>query len=227
MRGPSKRATTVAVTRDTQVADPEELRAALEIERMALVGQSFAALVAIHSTAAHPARVAALLLLEPAPGSSGSIPQFSQRIQARLADTEKAELAALVQSEAFRLQEPKVSRGFMTVRFGACYFDRSAMSRHDLGCFTADSVRKVFVSSQGFSPYLAASDVHALLAGIACPTLIVRVDYDPIPLASAERLHQGIVRSHLVVFPSCGHFAHIEAEAAYFEVIGEFPAALH
>ena len=113
-----------AMTMDTEVADLEALRAELGIERMALAGQSFGALVAITYTAAHPERVAALLLLEPAPGGSEYIPQFSQSIEARLSDAENAELAAIVQSEAFQRRDPVAFRRFMTLRFGAYYFDR-------------------------------------------------------------------------------------------------------
>ena len=223
--GSSGDANPAAMTMDSQIADLEALRAALGLERMVLAGQSFGALVAVHYTAAHPDRVSALLLLEPAPGSSEYIPLFSQAIQARLSDAEKAELATLAQSEAFRSREPEAFRRFMTLRFGAYYFDRAAMARHDLSYFTAESVRKFFVSSQAFAPYLTSFDVHPLLAGIACPTLIVRGDHDPIPAASAERLQQGIAGARLAVFPRCGHFAHIEAEEPYFKAIREFLAA--
>ena len=214
-----------AMTMDTQVADLEVLRAALGIERMALAGQSFGALVAITYTAAHPERVAALLLLEPAPGASEYIPQFSQTIQTRLSDAEKAEIAALAQSEAFQRRNPAAFCRFMTLRFGAYYFDRSAMARHNLAYLDTETVRKFFVASQAFAPYMTSFDVHPLLARFACPTLIVRGDHDPIPAASAERLQQGIAGSRLIVLPKCGHFAHIEAEEPYFAAIEEFLAA--
>ena len=99
------------------------------------------------------------------------------------------------------------------------------MARHNLAYFDTGTVRKFFVSSQAFAPYLTSFDVHPLLARIACPTLIVRGDHDPIPAASAERLQQGIAGSRLIVFPDCGHFAHIEAEGPYFAAIREFLAA--
>lgn len=214
-----------AITMDAEVADLEALRAALGIERMALAGQSFGALVAINYVAAHPDRVAALLLLEPAPGSAEYLGAFQKTLSERLSDTEKAELATLTQSEAFARREPDAFRRFMTLRFGAYYFDRSAMARHNLAYLDAERVRKFFVSSQAFAPYMTSFDVHPLLAKIGCPTLIVRGDHDPIPLASTERLQQGIVGSRLIVFPRCGHFAHIEAEEPYFAAIREFLAA--
>ena len=213
------------MTMDTQVADLDALRAELGIERMVLAGQSFGALVAITYTAAHPERVSALLLLEPAPGASEYIPQFSPTIQTRLSDAENAEIAALARSEAFQRRDPVAFRRFMTLRFGAYYFGRKAMARHNLAYFDTETVRKFFVSSQAFAPYMTSFDVHPLLARIACPTLIVRGDHDPIPAASAARLHEGIVGARLIVFPECGHFAHIEAEEPYFAAIEEFLAA--
>lgn len=211
-----------ALTMDNLVADLEGLRQALKFERMAVIGQSFGALVAIRYAAEHPDRVTSLLLLEPAPGSSEYLGEVQKRIQERLSDAEKKELQALVSSEAFGRRSPEAFARFMTIRFGAYYKDRSMMARHHLGISTTDAVRKFFVSQAALGPFMMSFDVHPLLARIACPTLILHGDHDPIPTEACQRLHDGIAGSRLVVFPDCGHFAHIEAEAAYFEAIREF-----
>jgi len=214
------------LTMESLVADLEGLRAALGFERMTLIGQSFGALVAINYAAAHPDRVVGLLLLEPAPGSSEYLAEFQQRIASRLGDADKAELAALVQSEPFRRRDVAAFRRFMELRLATYYFDRSRFSPNHLASFDAERVRKFFVSSTAFGPYLTDFDVHPLLAKIACPTLVLHGDSDPVPTVACERLRDGIAGARLVVFPDCGHFAHVEAEAPYFEVVSEFLAEL-
>lgn len=213
-----------AITVENLVADLEGLRQALDFDRMALIGQSFGALVAIRYAAEHPDRVTSLLLLEPAPGSSEYLPEVQKRIQERLSDEEKKELQALVASEPFKSRSPEAFARFMTIRFGAYYKDRAQMAHHHLGISTTDAVQKFFVSQAALGPFLMSFDVHPLLAKISCPTLILHGDYDPIPTEACERLHKGIAGSKLVVFPDCGHFAHIEARDAYFKAVRDFLA---
>jgi pimeloyl-ACP methyl ester carboxylesterase len=67
-------------------------------------------------------------------------------------------------------------------------------------------------------------DVHPLLARISCPTPILHGDHDPVPTEACGRLREGIAGSRLVVFPDCGHFAHIEAREAYFKRVRDFLA---
>ncbi|MEW6336063.1 MAG: alpha/beta fold hydrolase [Acidobacteriota bacterium] len=214
-----------AITMDNLVADLEGLRLALRFERMAVIGQSFGALVAIRYAAQHPDRVTSLLLLEPAPGSSEYLGEVQKRILERLSDDDKKELQALVASEPFTSRNPEAFARFMTIRFGAYYKDRAKMTQHHLGVSTIEAVRKFFVSQAALGPYMMSFDIHPLLAKVSCPTLILHGDYDPVPTEACERLHRGIAGSRLVVFPDCGHFAHIEAREAYFKAVREFLAS--
>nr|NIP87753.1 proline iminopeptidase [Gammaproteobacteria bacterium] len=60
------------------------------------------------------------------------------------------------------------------------------------------------------------------LADISIPTLITVGRYDEITPACAKTMHQRIAGSQLVVFEQSSHTAHIEEEARYREVVGDF-----
>jgi proline-specific peptidase len=69
---------------------------------------------------------------------------------------------------------------------------------------------------------LASWDRTADLGRVDVPTLITVGRYDQIPLACAETLHAGIPGSHLVVFEQSGHVAHLEEPEAYVAAVRDF-----
>jgi proline iminopeptidase len=70
--------------------------------------------------------------------------------------------------------------------------------------------------------YLADYDIHDQLDAIDCPTLIIHGDFDPIPLESAQRIHQRIAGSTLVVMERCGHFPFVENRDGFMELVDGF-----
>jgi hypothetical protein len=67
-------------------------------------------------------RVKALLLLEPAPGSSAALPAFVQRIRDRLSVEDREALAALDGNPASR-SDPELYKRATNTRFKADYCD--------------------------------------------------------------------------------------------------------
>src|SRR5215207_5723096 len=57
------------------------------------------------------------------------------------------------------------------------------------------------------------------LGEIKVPTLITVGEFDEVHPSCAETMHRGIRDSELVVFPGCGHLAHLEALEQYRDVL--------
>jgi pimeloyl-ACP methyl ester carboxylesterase len=72
-----------------------------------------------------------------------------------------------------------------------------------------------------------AFDVMDRLDRLTVPTLVVGSDEDRMtPIKYARFLAQRIPGAQLVVFPECGHYPHVEAEAAFNQTLAEFLASV-
>ena len=65
-------------------------------------------------------------------------------------------------------------------------------------------------------------DVRHRLGEIHVPTLITSGRYDEATPLIAETVRQGIPESQWVLFEESSHMAHVEEEARYMQVLGEF-----
>jgi proline iminopeptidase len=84
------------------------------------------------------------------------------------------------------------------------------------------------ISSYAFSSQFAAdkavpTDHTKSLTTITAKTLIMSGRYDFIcPVSLAERLHEGIPNSSLVIFEQSGHFPWLEEQSAFFAALEHF-----
>jgi 3-oxoadipate enol-lactonase/4-carboxymuconolactone decarboxylase len=68
-------------------------------------------------------------------------------------------------------------------------------------------------------------DRTAELGAIACPTLVVCGDQDPIsPPAEMKRISEGIRGARYVELPGAGHLAHLEAPEPFTSAVTTFLA---
>jgi proline iminopeptidase len=209
------------VTMDDLVEELEGVRKEFHLENINLAGQSWGAVIAIHYAAKYPEHVKKLLLLEPAPGSSEYLPAFQKTIVERLGPSEKEELAALGSNPALRT-DPGLFQKWMNLRFKAYYFDAGKQEMDKMAYFDGARVQKMFASSAMFGSYLSGFDLYGKMKEIACPTLIIHGDHDPIPAAAVERMEQAFQNADLVIVKNCGHFVHVERPEEYFAAIRSF-----
>jgi pimeloyl-ACP methyl ester carboxylesterase len=74
-----------------------------------------------------------------------------------------------------------------------------------------------------FAGFATPQFEDAKLGSIRAPTLIVWGREDElIPLASGEKLRDGITGAKLVVFDHCGHIPHVEKPAEFTRAVLEF-----
>lgn len=205
------------------VEELEGVRQAFALGAVDLAGQSWGAVIAVHYAAKYPQHVKKLLLLEPAPGSSEYLPAFQKTILERLTPEERARLAGYGKDPGLT-SDPVLCQEWMNLRFKAYYFNPGKQDLEKLAYFDGPRVKKFFASSAMFGPVLMDFDLYGMMKEIACPTLILHGDHDPIPTAAVERMAQALKNAELRIVSSSGHFVHVEKPEEYFPAIERFLA---
>jgi pimeloyl-ACP methyl ester carboxylesterase len=181
----------------------------LGIARASLVGHSIGGRIAWSFAAAHPDRLAKLVLIAPdgfaSPGSGyGEAPEVPA-------------MATLM-----RYVLPKaVLRASLAPAYGnpAALADETVDRYYDL--MLAPGVRDALIARMRQT---VREDPRPRLRTIAVPVLLVWGDRDGmIPVANAEDYHRELPDSRLVTFPGLGHVPHEEAPA---ETVGSVKAFL-
>jgi pimeloyl-ACP methyl ester carboxylesterase len=206
------------------VADVEELRLHLGLERFELLGHSHGGVVAMAYTAAHPDRVERLVLastlaafdpaavgaMEEAIAARSGEPWFADAFEALTAEQEGRfgspdELAALVVREL----------PFYFAHYGEAEQAWVVGMGEELPC--ADALRHF--NEEVFATF----DLRDRLGAITAPTLVVTGDADFItgPLLARE-IASRIPGAELVLLPGSGHFLFIERPAVFHDLVAGF-----
>jgi len=201
-------------TMDAQVADLEAIRKALALDHVAVLGDSYGGMIAMAYAAAHPERVARLILSDSAAPSWKSmvhlLPQvFPDREEQGEAESKK--LAA----------DPEAAA-------------RAGLVNHMRQMFYSIEMRDVYLAHMGdlgFEPAVGAAvqkatenlDLTSKLADFKFPTLVLtgRYDMNVAPL-TAWRMAHAIPGAQLVFFEKSGHLPAYEEAEKYHKVLEDF-----
>jgi proline iminopeptidase len=199
---------------DAQVADLEAVRQTLNLDKVALVGDSYGGLVAMAYAAAHPEHVAKLVLSD-SPGPSWKsivhlLPQVFPDVQ-----------------EEGRKEEQKLGESTDAAA-------RASLRNHFRMIFYSPEKRDAYMSRMGdlgFEPAVGEAvskatadlDLSSKLAGFNFPTLIMsgRYDMNVAPL-TAWQLMQAIPGAKGVFFEHSGHLPSYEEPDRYVAVLEAF-----
>jgi len=202
-------------------ADIERLRDHLGLGRIHLLGHSWGGLLALNYAIKYPQALGSIILVDSAaPNPKLSIQTMLNR-QKQMAAV--PELAAVVQSDAFRAGDPEAVETYFKLMDASSFFDRSLAPRLEVKFTRETAAAMLSVSSQVF-PQMAAFDAIHGLARVKAPTLIIHGTHDFIPLESARLLHEGIPGSRLAVFEDCGHYPFVEQPGRFLAAVRDFLA---
>jgi pimeloyl-ACP methyl ester carboxylesterase len=224
--GSDRPADSRAYATDDYVADLDELRAHLELERMLLLGHSHGGVVAQAYAARHPDRVDRLVLastlarfqaeqeqaMEAAVAAKAGEPWYEDATEALRAEqagewTTDEELAAIVLRE--------LPFYFRT------YGEREQAYVQGLeGEVPVGDALKLFNEE-----IFATFDLRPELGRITAPTLVLTGEDDFIcgPVCARE-IADGVDGSETVLLPECGHFVFVEQADAFADAIRAFLA---
>lgn len=206
---------------DRLVGDVEALRAHLGLDRMDLLGHSAAGNLAALCAAAHPERVAHLILLTPGLRAVG-IEQSDEQWRAALARSSGEPwypdaLAAVEKAEAGN-DTVENRRAYMPFFYGR--WDNAAQAHVDVGVSERSRpVRDGFGAAGAFNPAATREEIGRL----AAPVLVYagELDADPAPetAAAAARLFPNAT---VTVQPGAAHFPWLDDPAFFAAAITSF-----
>jgi 3-oxoadipate enol-lactonase len=196
------------VTLDDLAGDLAHLLDALGIERTGCAGLSIGGMVALRLALAQPHRVAALALLSTTAGAEDPerralYEQVNEASRGREPDRATVDFVlSLMFSGAVRAARPDV-----VARFG------------DKLMAPPDPEGTYFVTRGMF----ARGDLHAALAHVACPTLVMASAADAaIPARHADALAAAIPGARLLRFAGSGHMITVERATEVTDALDDF-----
>jgi pimeloyl-ACP methyl ester carboxylesterase len=192
------------------VEDLEGLRRGLGLERVAVLGHSAGAYLAALYAAEHPDRTDAAVLLNPGPPLAPDLMQeFGAAMTARRTPADDEARRAIEDSPGFRNREPEALERHQLNTFLPFFRDRASVDGVDLG-FTEITAANVQEAPARMVGGIGALEPMRRFAAIACPTLVVHGERDPIPVAWSRLLAATIPGAELAVIEAGSHFPMVE-----------------
>ncbi len=219
--GASSRADKAQLTRRRYAEDIEGIRAALQLDRIYLLGHSYGGAVAQLYAILHPERLTGLILEDTTPRFDEA---FGNAVQAGLARFEHEPwyadaMAAWAAEDKLDTDEEttQIARREMPSLFGE-WTRRHAEFEPLVAALRAFAAP---LRGSQFDP--EPFDVRAALRSVKVPALILVGRLDAITgLPFAEEIRAALPDARLVVLEHSGHMGHVEEPAAFAEAIRAF-----
>ncbi len=201
------------------VADLDDLRNALGLDRLTLCGYSWGGLLAVLYFLEHPARVERLALVSPAALTAEYRRQFDAEFVRRMAAPEIRRERDALRASGLRERDPAAYQRRAFELSVAGYF-RDYHDAKNLTAFrvNARTQRAVWDSLGEYDlrPRLRDHPSRFPLP----PSRIVHGTFDPVPIAGSRELAT-LLRAELIELP-VGHCPHVEATADFVTALDEF-----
>jgi pimeloyl-ACP methyl ester carboxylesterase len=206
------------------LSDLDALLDGLELEQVALAGHSLAAHMVALYAATRPARVHALVLLNPAPPFAPEHrEQFGKEMASRRTPEEAEEMQSVESSPEFEAGDVGAVERYYQLLYVPFFNDHETA----LGTqyrLTENRTRNRDTAKRLFADF----GEHALpmkLGSITCPTLIVHGERDPVPVASSSAIADAIPQGELAVVSGANHYGFLESPETVLAVVEPFLAA--
>ena len=209
-----------SITIDNFIEDIEGIRRAFDIERMNLLGHSWGGILAMHYGISHPDRLKSLILCS----TAASIQSFDDMDEAKMRNwlPEDIELIqSIAASEEFQNNDPEAIERFWRVYFRAYFVDPTLVETMNL-TFTDNTIQNSNAVAGLILNSVGAFDLHEDLGVIDAPTLVIHGDSDPMPYEYAERIHESIPGSELVIAENSGHWLFVDATEQFRSSVDDF-----
>jgi pimeloyl-ACP methyl ester carboxylesterase len=208
------------------VADLEDLRRHLKVERMRLLGHSHGGVVAAAYAAAYPERVERLVLASAlARFAAEQEEAMEAAMAARAGEPWYEDARAALEAEQAGRFEGEEELSALVLRelplYFARYGEREAAYVASLSVERPNAAALKLFNEEIFATF----DLRPELSRIAAPTLVIAGEDDFITgPACARELAEGIRDARLVLVPGCGHMIHVEAPERFRDEVLAFLA---
>jgi len=211
-------------TVDRSVAEVDQVRQALGLNRCHLLGQSWGGWLAIDYMSRRPTGIERLVLAS----TSASIPQFMAEARRLIDLMPEPYRSTIVDLGARGAYDDPLYEEAVEV-FYHLHLCRMDPWPDVLLAGEKTSTNRVFLVMNGPTEFdvigrLATWDRTADVGAIDVPTLMTVGRYDEITPACSETLRDGISDSRMVVFEHSAHLAHLEEGELFAQVVESFLA---
>ena len=209
-----------SVTIAAFVEDIEQLRQALNLGRVHLLGHSWGGLLAMHYAIDHGEHLASLMLVDPVAGSSALWQQEQKALGERIPEGRRAAVEELRKTEAFQRQEPAAVEEMLRLSFQLQFKDPSLVAK--LQMFIPDDYAERSRQFGVMVGELMDFDLHGKLAAVEVPTLVLFGSEEAGLEIGGKALDAALPNSRLVVIENSGHFPFVEAPEEFLRSIETF-----
>jgi proline iminopeptidase len=206
------------VTLQSDVDDVEKVRQHHGFDAPAVLGHSWGAVLALEYALRYPAHVSHLVLMNPAPVSTGDFAvlrkHYLERIGAQM-DRQREIMA----SPAYQAGEPEANAARYRIHFTPA-LKRTEDYERLMAAMRAAFIRQGkegIVKARAVEDRLmhdtwekADYDLLPRLRSLKIPTLVIWGDADFIPLEISEHIARAIPDAELTTLEDCGHFTYLE-----------------
>lgn len=184
----------------------------LGVEKSILVGNSAGGTVAMQTTLAHPERVSALILVDPAVYSGGGAPAW---VRPLLATPQMRHLGPLI-ARTIQARGPELIQ--------LAWHDPSALRPETIELYKKPlKVENWDKALWEFTLANRATGLAERLDGFTLPVLVITGDDDRIvPTKDTIRLAGELPNAELVVIANAGHVPHEERPGAFMDAVNRF-----
>jgi len=201
-----------------------EIRRALGLERVHLLGHSWGGQLAMEYALSQPAGLESLVLAD----TLSSAPQWAIEARRLIGELPPEVQRAILDHEAAGTTESSEYQDAMKV------FSRFHAGGHIdpkpkwvKVAFNKLETNEVYLTMWGPSEFYVTGtlkdwDITSRLGEIRVPALVLCGRYDEATPNLAETIHRGIPKSELVIFEHSAHFPHIEETERYLRVLDLF-----
>ncbi len=180
-----------------------------------LVGHSWGCLLALLYTAAHPASVARLALIAPAPVTARHRIGYLRRLTERLADPKIAAGRWSLEQSGLRKADPLAYRQRASELSIMPYLRDHSKAVNVKPFVVSTRVRDaVWRSLESYDMANHVTDSHI-------PAIVIHGRHDPIPLDSSRQI-ASMLGCALEIFENSGHLPFVEEAEHFIEVLDEF-----
>lgn len=211
------------VNLDRFADDLEELRHALKLKKVTLIGHSFGGILAMHYAAKHPEAIFALILLNSAPANYSGVQKFISELIKRRKYIEN-EIPSLSKYEELEKSDSEQISKMFEILFSVYFYNPKNVELLTLKMDKASVLSGSKVANEMSKTVWLNPNFNLLspLKHFQAPTLIIHGDQDPIPISAAQDIENTIPESTAVYLEHCGHFPYIEKPDELFKAIRSF-----
>jgi proline iminopeptidase len=199
----------------THVADLDAVLDLWHLAPATLLGYSWGGLLALLYAVTHPARVARLTLVCPAPAYAAGRRRFEAAFAERSRSPALGREREALRRSGLRERDPDAYRRRLFELSVAGYFRDPGRVRDLTGFRVTERTQQVVWSSLG------EYDLRKDLASLRTPSRVFAGRHDPIPLDTAEETAARL-GADLVVFEASGHCPHVEEPERFVAAVDDW-----